>query len=266
MKNILLRIFAVILTLYVAFCAFFYFYQEKLIFYPQKLEKNHAFHFKGNFEEINIETKDNLLLNGLLFRSEDTKGLIFYLHGNAGSLKTWGQLASSYTDNNYDIFFLDYRGFGKSEGHISSQNELFEEIQVAYNVMKKRYNEQDIIIVGYSIGTGPAAWLSSQNNPEKLILLAPYYSLTNVVQSICPVIPRFIVKYKLETYKYIKDCGMPVTIFHGDKDEVIDYGNSIDLRELFKTTDSLITLKGVGHNDLLTNEILKETLNQLLIK
>ena len=46
---------------------------------------------------------------------------------------------------------------------------------------------------------------------------------------------------------------MPVVIFHGDKDEVIYYGSSLKLKKLFKTTDTLITLNGEGHNGMSDN-------------
>ena len=46
---------------------------------------------------------------------------------------------------------------------------------------------------------------------------------------------------------------MPVVIFHGDKDEAIYYGSSLKLKELFKTTDTLITLQGQGHNGMSDN-------------
>lgn len=189
-------------------------------------------------------------MNGLLFTSEESKGLVFYLHGNAGALDSWGEVAKTYTRLNYNVFILDYRGFGKSEGTIKSQTQLFEDIQLAYNELKKRYNETDIIVLGYSIGTGPAAHLASVNQPKLLILQAPYFSLTDLMKRTYPLIPTFLLKYKLETNVYLKKCKMPVIIFHGDEDEVIYYGSAQRLKLGFKPGDSLITLNGQGHNGI----------------
>jgi hypothetical protein len=74
---------------YVLICIGLYFFQEKLIFFPEKLDKNYRFTFNQPFEEINLKTAHDNSLNGLLFRSDRAKGLVFYLHGNAGSLKNW---------------------------------------------------------------------------------------------------------------------------------------------------------------------------------
>ena len=106
---------------------------------------------------------------------------------------------------------------------------MFEDIQAFYDEMKKRYSEDNIIVLGYSIGTGPAAKIASVNHPKLLILQAPYYSMVDMMKHNYPVIPTFLLKYKFESNKYIKDCKMPVAIFHGDRDEVIYYESSENL-------------------------------------
>ncbi|HVK96836.1 MAG TPA: alpha/beta fold hydrolase [Flavisolibacter sp.] len=228
-------------------------FQEQFIFFPEKLRSDYKFTFTNDFEEIYITCRDGTLLHGLLFTSKNSKGLIYYLHGNAGSLKTWGDVANTYTDLNYDVFILDYRGYGKSAGSISSEEQLYVDIQTAYTEMKKRYNENKIIILGYSIGTGPAAKTASVNQPRLLILQAPYYSLTDLMKQLYPVLPTFILKYKFENYKYLQGCKMPVVIFHGDADEIIPYKSAIKLNEVLKSTDRFITLQRQSHNGMTEN-------------
>lgn len=248
-----MKILIILLVLFLSIGAFLFLFQEKLIFFPQKLDKSYQFGFEQNFEEINIKTGDRKLLNGLLFKSDSSKGLIFYLHGNAGSLSSWGEVAKTYTRLHYDVFMPDYRGYGKSEGSISSQRQLFSDVQNAYDEMLKVYRESKIIVLGYSIGTGLAAKLASTNNPKLLILQAPYYSMADMMQHLFPFIPKLMLKYRLETNMYLKDCKMPIVIFHGDQDEVIYYGSSLKLKEQFKKQDTLITLTGQGHNGMTNN-------------
>jgi uncharacterized protein len=253
MKKIILNSVKVIGILYITICILLYFFQEKLIFFPEKTAKDYKFQFKEPFQEWFFETEDNKLLNGILFKSDSSKGLIFYLHGNAGSLKNWGEIAKTYASLNYDLFMLDYRGYGKSEGAIVSEKQFYNDIQLVYDTLKKKYAENKIIILGYSIGTGPATKLASTNNAKLLILQAPYYSLTDMMHHNYPFVPKFILKYKFETNKFIKECKMPVVIFHGNNDEVIYYNSSVKLKALFKRTDKLITLNGQGHNNMSEN-------------
>ena len=253
------------LIAYVAICVLLFFFQEKLLFFPEKLDKHFQFTFNQRFDEITIKT-DNVLLNGLLFKSDSSKGLVFYLHGNGGSLNSWGVVAKTYTDLNYDVFILDYRGYGKSEGRISSQAQLYQDIQTAYDQLKTKYDESNIIVLGYSIGTGLATNLASKNSPKLLILQAPYYSMTDMMQHTYPIIPTFILKYKFETNVLIKECNMPIVIFHGNQDEVIYYNSSIKLKDVIKKTDTLITLNGQGHNRITYNGDYITAIKRLLTK
>lgn len=252
-KKILLRTVKLLAGFYIVICLLLYFFQEKLIFFPQKLDPQFAFKFENKFEEISIKTSDNKSLNALLFKADSSKGVILYLHGNAGDLSSWGEIAKTYTNLHYDVFMIDYRGYGKSEGSINGQKELFQDMQAAYEVLKKTYSENKIIVLGYSIGTGPAAKIASTNNPKLLILQAPYYSLTDMMKHTYPIIPTFILKYKFETNTFLKNCKMPIVIFHGDQDEVIYYGSSLKLQKEFKPQDKLITLVGQGHNGMSDN-------------
>jgi uncharacterized protein len=264
MMKILFKILKLTLGLYIILCGLLYFFQEKLIFFPQKLDKNYKFEFRQKFEEITINTTDNKRVNGLLFTTDRSKGLIFYLHGNAGCLKSWGEVAKTYIDLNYDIFILDYRSYGKSEGEINGQEQLFQDNQTVYNELKKKYSEDNIIVLGYSIGTGLASKLASTNNPKMLILQAPYYNLTDLMKHTYFFVPTFLLKYKFATNEYLKNCKMPVTIFHGKDDKVIYYGSSLKLKEEFKPRDTLITLNEQGHNGMTDNEDYKTELKKLL--
>jgi pimeloyl-ACP methyl ester carboxylesterase len=79
-----------------------------------------------------------------------------------------------------------------------------------------------------------------------------------------PIIPTFILKYQFETNEYIKDCKMPIVIFHGDQDEVIYYNSSIKLKKVIKKTDTLITLKGQTHNEITDNPEYQAQIKKLL--
>ncbi|MEO5684039.1 MAG: alpha/beta fold hydrolase [Chitinophagaceae bacterium] len=247
------HLFNIVVLVYLFLCILLYIIQEKLIFFPQKLPANYTYQFTQHFEELYFKTADNTTLNGLLFTTDSSRGLIFYLHGNAGSLASWGQVAKTYTDLHYDVFMLDYRGYGKSAGNIRSEQEFFEDVQLVYNSLLTKYNEKAIVVLGYSLGTGAATKLAATNQPRLLILQAPYFSLTDMMQHRFPFLPAFLLKYKFATNTFLKDCKMPVAIFHGNKDRVIYYGSSLKLKKLLKISDTLITLENGGHNGMTDN-------------
>ena len=80
-----------------------------------------------------------------------------------------------------------------------------------------------------------------------------------------PIIPTFILKYKFKTNEFIKDCKMPIVIFHGNQDEVIYYGSSLKLEKEFKPEDKLITLDGQGHNGMTDNPEYRKEIQAVLL-
>lgn len=265
MRKIIKISLLLIVGAYILFCSAFYFGQEKLLFYPIKLDESYNFRFV-NGEEINLTSPDGIRLNNLLIKSTQTssKGLIFFLHGNAGALDRWGYIAKFYNELGYDVFIPGYRGFGKSEGNISNQKQLFDDAQQAYEYIKGLYKEDQIIVMGFSIGTGIAAHLASENNPCMLILNAPYYNLETLVKSYVSFAPTFLLKYSLETDKYLRDCEMPIILFHGDNDEIIHYENSMNLKEYLKASDKIIILRNQKHNNIDANADYRNQMKEIL--
>jgi pimeloyl-ACP methyl ester carboxylesterase len=241
-----------------------YFKQESVLFFPSRLRADHKFHFPGNFEERWIAAADGTRLHGLLFHAAAPKGLVFYLHGNGGDVSNWADAAPVYTRLGYDVFFLDYRGYGKSEGTISSQAQLLEDVQTAYRQLLPEYLENKTVILGYSVGTGPATWLAARQQPRLLILQAPYFSLRDLATRLYPFVPGFLVRYPLPTNELITKVRAPIVLFHGDQDEVIYYQSSVRLKALLKPSDKLVLLHGAGHNGMTDNVEYQRELAALL--
>lgn len=261
----LVTVFAFVFTsIYLIYIGFIYFNQTELIFHAVKLNPNYKFDYVSDFKEFMICTSDNKKLNGLLFTSKNSKGLVFYLHGNAGNLSKWGSIAGVYNDLGYDIFILDYRGFGKSEGSIGSEVQFNDDVYNAYRKMCTLYKESDIVIMGYSIGTGAATILAANQHPKLLVLQSPYYSFDELSSSKVPFFPRYLKKFRFDTYAYIPLVKVPIYIFHGKDDQLILCENSIRLSKLLKPNDSLFELVNQGHIGMNENLEFQQELKQIL--
>ena len=247
LKFLVIVLACAFLVIYVLMISYIYFNQVGMIFQSAALPKDHKYEYLEKFEELNIKSFDGANLNGLLFKTEKSKGLIFYLHGNAGTLDTWGKIAKIYTNLGYDIFILDYRGFGKSEGEIENEEQMIRDISIVYQTLKKQYSEDKIIIAGYSIGSGFASILASQNNPKALILQSPYYSFTELSSTRVRFFPDFMKKFKLETHTYLQKVKAPIYLFHGKEDRLISYENSIRLNRIVNQKAHLILLENQEH-------------------
>lgn len=258
---VLLAFFVVI---YLIIVSYVYFNQTGMIFQRAALTQEYEFEYQSKFEELNIKSFDGVNLHGLLFKAQHSKGLVFYLHGNAGTLETWGNISKIYTSLGYDIFIMDYRSFGKSEGEIEDEEQLNKDVSMVYKAMKQRYSEDKIIITGYSIGSGLATILASENKPKALILQSPYFSFTELSGKRVPFFPDFMKKFRLETFRYITNVKAPIYIFHGVDDKLISCDDSVRLNKLLDFKGHFFGLKGQGHIGMNENDIFQNQLKIIL--
>ena len=144
MKSVIILLIAC----YVVILTGLYFVQEKLLFFPTKLTKQFQFTFEQEYIEKDIEVGENTRINTGLFKARESQGVVLFLHGNGGSIQEWGQGANLYLSNEYDLSSVDYRGYGKSEGKIYSEDQLIQDSQKVYEYLKEHYKEENIIVSG----------------------------------------------------------------------------------------------------------------------
>jgi len=264
-RRILTRLISVCAIVYILGCILLYFNQESILFHPKKLALRHQLFFSQPFKELTFEARDHHQLNGVLFHQESIKQpLIFFLHGNTGNIENMEGISSFYTQQGYDFFAFDYRGFGKSDGTITGEDQFYNDARIVYREMTKRYPEKEITIIGYSVGTATATMLASENHPRQLVLMAPYYSMEDMAEYKYPFVPSFLVSYKFETFRFLKRVNAPVYIFHGKNDGTIPFRASKQLAGLLKPEDRFIPLSDIGHNNLENHPVFRNTIGYIL--
>ena len=255
----------IIASLYVAVNFVVYFWQEKFLFKPEKLPADFEFKYTDTpFMEYNLETVPGVNINGVHFCLDKPKGVVLYLKGNSRSIKGWGRFAVDFTRLGYDVIMIDYRGFGKSTGKRTEAG-IKKDLQFIYDEMKKQVKEKYIIIYGRSLGSGFAAKLASTNQPRMLILESPYYSLKKVTRRYVPFLPlSLILRFPIETYKWLKYVQCPIKIIHGTNDKLIPYKTAVKLSQINPDKTRLYSVIGAGHNNLYTKEEYHRMLDEIL--
>lgn len=246
-----LKIAAII---YVAGGIALYFLQNAILFHPVRLDRTYNYTFPEPHKDISIPLNNKDTLNLVDFASTDTvtKGVVLYFHGNKRNISWYSKYIPYFTRQGYQVLMIDYPGFGKSTGKLT-EKKLYDWALQVYRIAIKRFAADSIIIYGKSMGTGIAAQLASVRDCRRLILETPYYDFPAVVQHYLPIYPvRWLLKYELPTYQYIRDVNAPVTIFHGTNDRIVTYKNAKRLNKYLKTKDELVTIKGGSHNNLFT--------------
>ena len=222
------------------------------------------------FKEINI-INDEVNLSGWFWNiqnKEEKAPLVIFFGGNAqNSSNTMYRYYLSEnmreTFGDYNLLMIDYPGYGLSKGKPSDDSMFLASYYVyEYASQMDKVDNQNIAIIGYSIGTGIATYCASMNNANSLILVAPYdeaLSLYNdVIDSFHGPI-KSLAKYSFDSTTYAENYSGPTLIFTSKTDEVINYSHSLDLAGHFSGLDEVITLDDARHNDYFKkSEVLEE--------
>jgi len=254
--------FKILAIVYVLSGVALYFLQDYVLFHPVSLKKDHNYDFPEKHKDINIPITENSNLNIVQFFSTDTvtKGVVLYFHGNKKNISWYAKYPPYFTKQGYEVWLIDYPGFGKSTGKLTEQT-LYNWANYMYNFARTRFSADSIIIYGKSMGTGIAAHLASIQPCKNLILETPYYDYPSVIKHYLPIYPiEWILHYKIPTHDYIEKVLAPITIFQGTDDWLVTYNNAERLKPFLKVGDEFVTIEGGSHNDLYK---FKETIEKL---
>ncbi len=216
------------------------------------------------FQEINIPFEGGAI-NGLKFSAAEPKGAILFFHGNFGDVSGWGAYGADFAALGYDFYIFDYPGYGKSDGKISSQDQLFASADAMSHYVLAQHSPRKLAMIGYSIGSGIAAQQAAKWDAARLILLAPYFSFERLAHEKIPFVPKFLIRYKIPTAEFLQAArGTQITLIHGAADELIPVRHCRDLAGSLKEGDLFYEIPDARHNGLLAMpgiwEILKERL------
>lgn len=257
--------FKIIPLVYVLIGVALYFLQGKILFHPQALPPEHQFRFELPFKEINLPVNEEKNLNIVQFTVPDSvrRGVVLYFHGNRNNIARYSSYAVQFTRNHYEVWMMDYPGFGKSTGSLSEKI-LYHDAASLYQMARSRFAKDSIIIYGKSLGSGIAAQLAAAKDCRRLILETPYYSVPDLMSHYAFIYPtRWMSKYHFPTYRYLEKVHVPITILHGTADAIIPFRQAKKLKNKFPAIQ-LIGIKNGSHNDLAEFPLFQQSLDSIL--
>lgn len=253
----------VLAIVYIAGGILLYFIQDKILFHPKSLPRDHSFVFGQPFEELNIPFEgENLSI--IKFRPPAPRnGIVLFYHGNMRNVEHYKKYPSIFTRNGYEIWMIDYPGFGKTTGK-RSESVIYRQAHLMYAMAAKQLSSDSILVYGKSIGTGVASFIASSRPHQKLILETPYYNIDALARHYLPMYPVMpMTRYAFPNNTYLKKINTPVTIFHGTGDEIIPYAQAQKLKKENPAIELVSIAKG-RHNNLSDFPVFQAKLDSLL--
>ena len=243
------------------------------LFYPHVDEESYAeLKTRSGTEELTVITEKHNISGWMLHNEEDSAPLVLYFCGNGetasrrmlnildnGTLKTF---------KGCNIAIFDYPGYGKTDG--SPSEKALKEFGLAVFdalALREDVDPDNIIILGYSIGTGAADYVASKRDPAGLILMAPYsngYDLYNGFMNIFHGPMRILVAFRMESIRFAESVSISPLILASESDEMVYYSSSVRLSQAFPFGCTLKTLENTGHNEFWGSKIVLKYIEEYL--
>jgi len=176
--------------------------------------------------------------------------VVLYFHGNGDALAGLAGRFREITQDGTGLVALSYRGYGGSSGRPTEQG-LRLDAEAAHAFASARYDAERIVVWGFSLGSGVATALAADHPIGKLVLEAPFTSITDVAAAAFPFLPvRLLIRDEFRSDRRIARVQAPLLIMHGAQDLTISMELSQRLFALANQPKQFVSFPEGGHNDL----------------
>lgn len=221
----------VVLVAYGALVAAVYFYQSRLLYFPQvptrALQATPA-DLGLAFEDVSLLTQDGVRLHGWYVRApaaSPAPATVLFFHGNAGNISHRLERLQLLHELGLGVLMIDYRGYGRSEGHPTEAGS-YRDARAAWSYLTDSLNipAQQIIIFGHSLGGAVAAHLGARQRARALVVEASFISVPEAAADHYPWLPvRWLSRFRYDVRASLAEARSPVLVVHGRADEVIPF-------------------------------------------
>ena len=234
------------------------FIEKRLIFCPDRSNDSATPDIYGlEYDDVTFRTEDGLDLNGWFVPGKRTSSdadlhTLLWFHGNAGNInRRLDNIKMIYDRVPVNVFIIDYRQYGRSEGKISEKGTYIDaRAALAYLHSRKEINQEKIIFFGRSLGSAVAVELALNEKCRALILETPFTSIKEMGKKLYPFLPiSHLIRTKYDSLSKIRNIKVPILIMHGDKDKLVPFEHGKRLYDIANEPKEFYTIPGAGHND-----------------
>ncbi|MEE1656336.1 alpha/beta hydrolase [Microvirga sp. CF3062] len=223
-------------------------FQTRMLFPAQMAAANRP-PLPSSAERLELMTPDGDRLVGTrLGNMSGGKPLMLGFGGNA-----WNADAVALTLHglfpDHEVIAFHYRGYPPSIGAPSAKA-LFADALTIFDHLE-RERPRKVVAVGFSIGSGVAAYLAHQRTVAGLILVTPFDSLKALAREHFSWAPTgVLLRHHMPTIDLVKDRQTPTALIMAGRDTIVPARRSESLRSAIPNLVLDRTIADAGHNDL----------------
>tara|TARA_Y100000590_G_scaffold466143_1_gene640571 strand:- start:779 stop:1582 length:804 start_codon:yes stop_codon:yes gene_type:complete len=240
-----------------------YLLQRRILFNTSGKPQNPSYYGLDKINEVQIITQDGISLLSWYFKGLDSKPILIYFHGNSFDIGERAYRIKKYIEKGFSILLISWRGFSGNKGKPNEKNLYLDgEAAIKWVLNNLKFQLNDLIIYGESLGTGVAVELGTRYKFCSIVLEAPFTSIPDIAKLRYKIFPtKFLVKDKFNNLDKIKKIKSPLLIISGKKDEIIPHNHSqILYNEAIVFKDSVFIDEAM-HNNLYDFDIQKNVIN-----
>lgn len=250
-RTISVWLLGIVATVYVAAVGVLYVFQRDILYRPPQTFRTApaAAGLPEATEEL-LATQDGEKVIVWSVPPREGHKVVIFFHGNGDTLALRVPRFRGLIADGTGLVALSYRGYAGSSGSPTERGLIFD-AQAAYGYAMARYAPERLVVWGFSLGTGPAVALAAERPVGKLILEAPYSSITDVAATDLPFIPvRWLVKDQFHSDRRIEKVHAPLLIMHGERDPAIPIRFARRLFALANEPKRFVSFPDGSHFDL----------------
>jgi fermentation-respiration switch protein FrsA (DUF1100 family) len=221
----------------------------QLMYFPTRELAARPADFGLESEDLRVTTPDGVGLHGWWIKGGGRAALVWY-HGNAGNVSHRLHNAQLLVERfGLDIFLVDYRGYGLSDGTPSEAGLYADGIAIYDHARACGFTPDEIVLFGRSLGAAVAVEVGLAREARALILETPFRSIRAMARHHYPIVPGFLIRSRYDNEAKMPRLGLPLLVLHGDCDEVVPLAHAQRLFELAAEPKRWFLIRGAGHND-----------------
>ena len=130
---------------------------------------------------------------------------------------------------------MEYPGYGIYQSESTTEEAILRDSERVYKYLINQLSirEDQIILMGRSLGSGPSTFLASKYKPAALILISPFTSIKKAANDLFGFFGGLFVKERFNNSEKIKDVSSPTLLIHGRKDTTVPWSHSEHLYGTF---------------------------------
>jgi len=218
---------------------------------------------------VTIQLPDGDVLYLLIDNEMDpaqAKGVVFYFHGNAELVEDLDYVLPLFRREAWITVLVEFPGYGHHPGR-PGEAAFYKTALDAYDhVTQQIFPGLPVISAAWSLGTPVAIYLAAKRPVGHLFLLSAITSMVEVAQGLFPMTPDlYFEDARFETREYWPLVKCPITLIHGDEDELVPVQMGRELAHFWGEQARLVEIPEGGHNDiyLLGAEAIRQELENI---